>query len=191
MIVYQLLCRVIWGENKSNYGIAKLIRSNILLDAYPLHDGNYEFTVSGPLNDRQLLAKFWGSFNCLSRVQPINLVEQYFGTEYAMYFAWLGMYVKYLIPVAILSILVVTYGVATVFTSLNQYSKYVCQSNIVLCPRCVFSQCPMELLKNSCYMANVSYIFDNWFTVIFAGIIALWGKSTSYLKNFPCIVAIA
>lgn len=32
----------------------RLIRSNILLDAYPLHDGNYEFTVSGPLNDRQV-----------------------------------------------------------------------------------------------------------------------------------------
>ncbi|XP_048524159.1 anoctamin-4 isoform X2 [Dendroctonus ponderosae] len=174
MVVNQILNRVIWGEERSEYGVTKLIKAKVILDAFPLHDGHFKWTVSGPLNDRQLLALYWGSFRSWRKAQPINLVEKYFGTEYALYFAWLGFYIKQLVPAAILSVFVLVYGLVTMFTKLNRHTQDICQSRVVMCPRCHFADCPMELLSNSCYLANVSYVFDNWCAVIYSGIMTLW-----------------
>ncbi|XP_048524158.1 anoctamin-4 isoform X1 [Dendroctonus ponderosae] len=176
MVVNQILNRVIWGEERSEYGVTKLIKAKVILDAFPLHDGHFKWTVSGPLNDRQLLALYWGSFRSWRKAQPINLVEKYFGTEYALYFAWLGFYIKQLVPAAILSVFVLVYGLVTMFTKLNRHTQDICQSRVVMCPRCHFADCPMELLSNSCYLANVSYVFDNWCAVIYSGIMTLWGE---------------
>lgn len=56
------------------------------------------------------------------------------------------------------------------------FSQDICQSHVVMCPRCHFADCPMELLSNSCYLANVSYVFDNWCAVVYSGIMTLWGE---------------
>ncbi|KAL1516169.1 hypothetical protein ABEB36_000088 [Hypothenemus hampei] len=174
MVVNQILRRVVWGDRQSEYGLHRLIKYKILTDAFPLHDGNYQWTTTGPLNDRQLLAMYWGSFSCWHKKQPLNLIDKYFGTEYALYFAWVGMYIKYLIPAAVLSTLVLLYGFFTMYTDLNYQSHAICKTRIVMCPRCHFKQCPVEALSNSCYMANINYIFDNWCAVIFSAIMSLW-----------------
>ncbi|CAG9766699.1 unnamed protein product [Ceutorhynchus assimilis] len=174
MVINQLLSRCIWGEEKWEYGLNRLIAAKIIKDAFPLHDGTYKWTREGPLNDRQLLARYWGKPNCCLKAQPLNLVEKYFGTEYALYFAWLGMYIKFLVPAAILSILVIIYGLATIFTPMNRKATQICNSDMIMCPKCHYNNCPREYLSNSCYSANMAYLFDNGCAVMFAAIMSLW-----------------
>ncbi|XP_050303777.1 anoctamin-3-like [Anthonomus grandis grandis] len=180
MIVKELLNRCVWGERRGNYGIERLIKAGVFIDAFPLHDGDFKWTDSGPLNDRQILARYWGSAQNWTKAQPLTLVEKYFGTEFALYFAWLGMYISALIPASFLSVFVILYGVLTMFTELNNQGNNICKSDIIMCPRCHFKECPMELLSNSCYIAKATYLFDNWVTVLFAGIMSLW--STIFIE---------
>lgn len=68
----------------------------------------------------QLLAKYWGNFKSWYKEQPLNLIEHYYGTEYAFYFAWFGFYAKMLVPIGILSMLSSLFGLVTVKTRLNR-----------------------------------------------------------------------
>jgi hypothetical protein len=36
--------------------------------------------------------------------QPLNLIEKYYGTEVAFYFAWLGLYNTMLIPASVVGL---------------------------------------------------------------------------------------
>ncbi|XP_074029186.1 anoctamin-4 isoform X2 [Leptinotarsa decemlineata] len=180
MIVYKMLCRTKFGNRRDQYGIPKLLKEKVFLSAYPLHDGPYEWTEFGKLTDRQLLVKFWGNIHCWYKEQPIILIEKYFGTEFAFYFAWLGFYVKMLMPMAILSVLCILYGAATITTSQNINSHEICTSKLILCPRCHYMHCKFESLKSSCLQSHVTYVFDNPATITFAIVISFW--STIFME---------
>ncbi|KAF7273724.1 hypothetical protein GWI33_013578, partial [Rhynchophorus ferrugineus] len=122
----------------------------------------------------KLLALYWGSFDCWHKEQPINLVEKYLGTEFGLYFAWLGFYIKMLIPASVCSILVCIYGLATMATPMNSVGTEICASKFLMCPKCHYRKCPRERLSNSCIFAQLSYLFDNWCAVLFAVIMSLW-----------------
>ena len=43
-------------------------------------------------------------------MQPLDTVREYFGVNFAMYFAWLGFYTYMLIPASIVGLLCFFYG---------------------------------------------------------------------------------
>ncbi|CAH1119327.1 unnamed protein product [Phaedon cochleariae] len=180
LIVYKLLTKTKFGTSYGDYGLSKLKKENILIDAYPLHEGPYEWTEYGKLSDRQLLAKFWGNSKCWYKAQPLNFIDKYFGSEFGFYFAWLGYYVKMLGPMAALSIICITYGVVTIDTSHNARSKEICQSSLIMCPRCHYQRCKYERLRSSCMQSHLTYLFDNPATITFAIIISFW--STVFME---------
>ena len=60
------------------------------------------------------------------------------------------------------------------------HSGEVCDKNSetgkkIICPECP-QYCPFKQLSESCHLYNVSYLFDNDFTVLFALFMSLWGE---------------
>ena len=56
--------------------------------------------------------------------------------------------------------------------------------NTLMCPSCD-QNCPFWKLRDSCTLARVTYMFDNWATVIFTVFMSFWGKDRrfSYFKK--------
>lgn len=52
--MYRIMQKIQFGEERSDYGFHKLINDKILIDAFPLHDGQYQWTNTGIINDRQV-----------------------------------------------------------------------------------------------------------------------------------------
>ncbi|CAG9856607.1 unnamed protein product [Phyllotreta striolata] len=178
LTVYELLVKVYFGSERDQFGLDQLMHEKLICDYYPIHEGPYHWTETGLLSDRQLLKKYWGSYKMWCKEQPLNLVEKYYGPEYSFYFAWVDLYSKMLVLPAILSIFVLMYGLATLHTDENIRSKEICQSELLLCPRCL--RCKYEFLKSNCRMSNFSYAFDNVATYLFAGFISIW--STVFME---------
>lgn len=59
---------------------------------------------------RALLYEEWGATSKWIKLQPLDTIREYFGTNFAMYFAWLGFYTYMLIPASIAGLLCFIYG---------------------------------------------------------------------------------
>ncbi|XP_051235957.1 anoctamin-9 isoform X2 [Dicentrarchus labrax] len=117
------------------------------------------------------LKEKWARWSCLFTGQPVNDVKCYFGEKVALYYLWLGWYTKLLVPAAALGVVVFLYGLA--FFNTNPLIKEVCQSSIIMCPRCD-KRCTVWQLSDTCTYAKVSHLFDNEGTVAFAMFMAIW-----------------
>nr|CAI5828392.1 unnamed protein product [Callosobruchus analis] len=180
-ILVEIMKRCRYGQRPSEYGIYKLLEEKVFLDSYPLHDGPYEWTDTGTLNDRQLLARFWGSLKTWYKLQPLHQIERYYGPEYAFYFACYGFYVKMLVPAAVMSILCVGFGLATFkMHGFNTPSVEICTSDKMMCPTCHFHICKFEQLSSSCFFSYITYLFDNPATVAMSCLISFW--STGFME---------
>ena len=62
------------------------------------------------LNSRQILYWHWARWQCAGKYQPLDNIREYFGEKISIYFAWLGFYTCWLIPVALVGVLVFLYG---------------------------------------------------------------------------------
>ncbi|XP_059927397.1 anoctamin-9 [Gadus macrocephalus] len=113
----------------------------------------------------------WARWSSLFIRQPFNEVKAYFGEKVALYYLWLDWYTKLLVPAAVLGMLVFLYGLA--FFNSNPLIKEVCESDIIMCPRCD-KRCPVWNLSDTCAYAKVSHLFDNEATVAFAMSMAIW-----------------
>jgi anoctamin-10 len=67
-----------------------LSREGLWLDVFPIHDPD----ALRDLKKTWALC-WWGGFS-----QPLEKIRSYFGSEIGLYFAFLGMYTKWLLPVA-------------------------------------------------------------------------------------------
>ncbi|XP_031148568.1 anoctamin-9-like isoform X2 [Sander lucioperca] len=117
------------------------------------------------------LKKKWARWSGLFTEQPFNDVKCYLGEKVALYYLWLGLYTKLLIPAAVLGVIVFLYGLA--FFNTNPLITEVCQSDIIMCPRCD-KRCTVWQLSETCTYAKVSHLFDNEGTVAFAMFMAIW-----------------
>uniref|UniRef100_A0A672FTD8 Anoctamin n=1 Tax=Salarias fasciatus TaxID=181472 RepID=A0A672FTD8_SALFA len=117
------------------------------------------------------LKKSWARWSALFTGQPFSDVKYYFGEKIALYYLWLGWYTKLLVPAAALGVVVFLYGLA--FFNTNPLINEVCQSNIIMCPRCD-KTCQVWKLSDTCSYAKVSHLFDNEGTVAFAMFMAIW-----------------
>lgn len=117
------------------------------------------------------LTKKWARWSGLFSGQPVNDIKCYFGEKIALYYLWLGLYTTLLIPAAFLGVVVFLYGLA--FFNTNPLITEVCQSSIIMCPRCD-KRCKAWHLSDTCTYAKVSHLFDNEGTVAFAMFMAVW-----------------
>ncbi|XP_029353572.1 anoctamin-9-like isoform X1 [Echeneis naucrates] len=117
------------------------------------------------------LKRKWARWSALFTGQPVNNVKCYFGEKVALYYLWLGWYTKLLVPAAALGIIVFLYGLA--FFNTNPLIQEVCNSSIIMCPRCD-NRCAVWQLSDTCFYAKVSHLFDNEGTVAFAMFMAIW-----------------
>uniref|UniRef100_A0A0N4ZJA1 Anoctamin n=1 Tax=Parastrongyloides trichosuri TaxID=131310 RepID=A0A0N4ZJA1_PARTI len=187
-LVYDLLLRTKFGFEESDryqIGIEKMISRGIYNDAFPLHellDRNYYTLDVVERTDRELLYEYWGLMRSFWRLQPLDLIKRYFGTKIGIYFAWLGYYTKSLFFPSIIGVIIVIIGGITL--SSNVPSNEVCGNygeNIYLCPACE-KYCNFQILKNNCLYTKISYIFYNYYSVLFSVIMCIW--SALFLRGW-------
>jgi anoctamin-7 len=132
-----------------------------------------------------------------NKYQPLDAIRNYFGEQIAIYFAWLGFYTGWLIPVSVIGVLVFIYGLLTV--QIDAVSDQVCRSRgkYRMCPLCEENLgCSYWDLSDICILQNyfpyifhfktvsiflgtyskLAYLFDHPGTVAFAVFVSFWGK---------------
>ncbi|XP_050090305.1 anoctamin-5 [Anopheles aquasalis] len=185
-IVMQILMRTRFDETEkvNNVGIRRLLNDGTYLACFPLHEGRYDRDhSSGALFDRRLLYLEWARPIKWYKKQPLCLVRKYFGDKIGLYFCWLGFYTKMLYAPAIVGLFCFLYGLASMDSSDNIPTKEICDVNgpgkIVLCPLCD-QACSYQQLHDSCFFAQLTYLFDNPSTVFFAIFMSFW--ATTFLE---------
>ena len=122
---FQILARVRYGrdDSRGRAGINQLLKKGVYEDAFPLHDGDYDYgdeetnatfmnhrrvRVSGlphllshldcfdnfPLFYEKILYLEWAKWKNWYRKQPLWLIKKYFGVKLGLYFAWMGLYTQ-------------------------------------------------------------------------------------------------
>ncbi|KAK9880343.1 hypothetical protein WA026_010228 [Henosepilachna vigintioctopunctata] len=153
------------------YGVDKMIKLGFVKDAYPLHDGPYS-GGKDEVNDRQLLATHWGNFVVWFQEQPINLIEKYFGSDVAFFFAWNEFYLFMLLLLAIAGMLSLASNVLAIKMSNPKYIKQICNSTFIMCPICATEGCTYSQVSGYCSSSKYEYILGT--TIQYAIIIAVW-----------------
>ncbi|XP_071133980.1 anoctamin-4-like isoform X7 [Mytilus edulis] len=188
-IVYEILART-WFEHdkkgKKRIGVSNMVNNGSYTAAFPLHDGRYlsehSILASGKDNDRHLLYETWAKPGVWYKYQPLDHVRTYFGEKIAIYFAWLGYYTSALFPAAALGLAVFIFGLATFMD--DKPSNDICDpngaGNFTMCPLCD-GRCTYWKLESSCRYSRATYLFDNYGTMIFAVVMALWA---SFFQEF-------
>uniref|UniRef100_A0A182W3X2 Anoctamin n=1 Tax=Anopheles minimus TaxID=112268 RepID=A0A182W3X2_9DIPT len=186
LIVMQILMRTRFDETEkvNNVGIRRLLNDGTYLACFPLHEGRYDKDhSSGSLFDRRLLYLEWARPIKWYKKQPLCLVRKYFGDKIALYFCWLGFYTKMLYAPAIVGLFCFLYGLASMDSSDNIPTKEICDENgpgkTILCPLCDRA-CSYQQLHESCFFAQLTYLFDNPSTVFFAIFMSFW--ATTFLE---------
>ncbi|CAB3375249.1 Hypothetical predicted protein [Cloeon dipterum] len=153
-------------------GINRLITEGVYSAAYPLHDGDLKV----PGSQRYLLYHEWASVKRCFRYQPLDYIKDYFGVKIGLYFAWLGFYTHMLLPASVVGLICFAYSWITL--PHNKPTEDICNRNgnesIWMCPLCDH-WCDYWDLRETCFHAQVTYLFDNPSTVFFAIFMSFWG----------------
>ncbi|XP_050352377.1 anoctamin-6-like [Nymphalis io] len=148
MIVYKILQQLPFEQFENHYGINKLISSNIIFDAFALHDGPYFIVprqeTTEYINARQALFYNWVGVNNIWKMQPIHMIREYFGERIAFYF---GYYEFFNIMLAIISVVGawITYDQYTGTPEFDELT--ICNEcrNLTICPFIPHTQYCTEL----------------------------------------------
>ncbi|XP_065225238.1 anoctamin-2-like [Planococcus citri] len=180
IVITHILEKIPWGEDANDscrIGIESLIKEDVYEAAYPLHDGGY--TQEGSL--RNHLRVEWANAKSWIKLQPIDDIKDYLGVKSAFYFAWLGFYTRLLIPASILGLIVFFYGILTINGDI--LSNGICDktNNITMCPLCD-NNCDYWKLSETCGQAQITHMFDNTLTIVFALVMSVW--ATLFLESW-------
>ncbi|XP_018653261.1 putative anoctamin [Schistosoma mansoni] len=157
-----------------NLGITKLISDGIFSAAYPLHEPAGSTLAPTEFNNRILLQRYWASYKMLFKCQPISYIRYYFGEAVAFYFAWLGFYTAWLLPIAILGIIVFLFGLLDLKSDSIIHEVCDLGQNIYMCPLCKSPKCKFWTLDTSCLRTKLMRLVDHEGTVLFAVVMSLW-----------------
>ncbi|CAH1722389.1 unnamed protein product [Chironomus riparius] len=160
-----------------SFGIERLVDDQTYIAAYALHDG--ELSTKG--SRRHLLFTKWASVRKIFQYQPLDYIKNYFGVKIGIYFAWLGYYTYMLILASIAGIISFFYSIKLM--NQNPITEQVCQENTtyVMCPLCD-NLCDYWKLNETCLQSQITSLFDNHVTVIFAIFMSFW--AALFLENW-------
>ncbi|CAH8543485.1 unnamed protein product [Schistosoma turkestanicum] len=157
-----------------NLGITKLISDGVFTAAYPLHEPAGSTLPPTEFNNRILLQRYWASYKMLFKCQPISYIRYYFGEAVAFYFAWLGFYTAWLLPIAILGIVVFLFGLLDLKSDSIIHEVCDLGHGTYMCPLCKSSKCSFWTLDKSCLRTKLMRLVDHEGTVVFAVVMSLW-----------------
>ncbi|CAA9996507.1 unnamed protein product [Nesidiocoris tenuis] len=200
-ILWEILSTAIFGKKKKGeIGIGRLVDEGVFLSAFPLHTGPYKskkFNRNATMNPREVLYQYWARWGCWYKYQPLDHIREYFGEKIAIYFAWLGFYTAWLLPAAMVGLVVFLYGVVTMHS--NKLAVDVCESQgqFKMCPLCDEKiGCKYWDLSDICGYAKLAYLFDHPGTVFYAVFVSFWAvtfleywkrKSASLAHHWDCM----
>ncbi|CAB3359127.1 Hypothetical predicted protein [Cloeon dipterum] len=203
-ILYEILSTAVFGKKKKGeVGVDRLVEEGVFSAAFPLHDGPYEIKNRSDLKDtsklnaRQVLYEYWARWGKWYKYQPLDHIREYFGEKIAIYFAWLGFYTGWLLPAAIVGLLVFMYGVFTIHKSQPAIEVCDSQGQFSMCPLCDENiGCKFWDLSDVCGYARLAYLFDHPGTVFYAVFVSFWAvtfleywkrKSASLSHHWDCM----
>ncbi|XP_026322584.1 anoctamin-5-like [Hyposmocoma kahamanoa] len=186
-----------FGSRDKLYGLSRLLKAKIIVDAYALHDGPYFITNSQDLctaNARQMLFYNWAGFTNMYMSQPLTLIYEYFGSRIALYFAFYQFYITFLMfmmPIALFMIVPSWKILKSLFLKepSNMYCKGSRMSVTGLCPSCMdFNACPIRNMSDYCEVhklvrvtqkiMSLSPLFTMWCFLLFF----FWRKKQNYWR---------
>ncbi|NXS99153.1 ANO7 protein, partial [Jacana jacana] len=188
-ILYEILATTQYGHSREReVGVDRLLSENVFTAAFPLHEaspplplptpclssqGPYKSQPGAPsLSQRQVLFQYWASWGKWSKYQPLDHIRTYFGEKVAFYFAWLGFYTGWLLPAAVVGMVVFIVGIFLMFNDVP--SQEICSSKeqYWMCPLC--KTCPYWQLSKICNTFMAGQLFDHGGTVFFSIFMSLW-----------------
>ncbi|XP_049883930.1 anoctamin-5-like [Pectinophora gossypiella] len=89
LITYKILQAVTFGEPGNYVGLQRLLDRNIIIDAFPLHEGPFflsKHQKTSEAHGRQALFYHWVGYRNLFRWQPIHLIREYLGERVTLLF---------------------------------------------------------------------------------------------------------
>ena len=175
-IVQQICSRATFGSD--DVGLKKMIHYGAYIAGYPTHDGpDYLEPQREPTNDRQRLRCGWSRPGRIFKYQPYGAIKEYFGSQIAFYFAWVGFYTGMLVPLALVGLIVFLYGLGSAGGHIPV--RDVCDDKNkglwYMCPLCDKECSYWDLASTTCVYAYVTHFFDNDGTVALAVITSIWG----------------
>ncbi|XP_026322700.1 anoctamin-7-like isoform X2 [Hyposmocoma kahamanoa] len=178
--------------------LMRLLRNNVILDAYALHDGPYFITEDQPtcnVNGRQILYYNWAGYRNLLTFQPLSVIYEYYGPKLAMYFAYYQFYMTMLIvcmPITPFFLLPLVWRTINSLVT-REVSNMYCKADSLefkrLCPTCMdFNACPIRNLSEYCEVhkfvrltqkiMTMSPIFTMWCIAFYF----FWKRKHNYLR---------
>ncbi|XP_013144384.1 PREDICTED: anoctamin-9-like isoform X3 [Papilio polytes] len=180
LVVYMALLNVPFGDRQNYIGLKRLMKRNIVVDAYALHDGPYYIPQDASrINARQILFYNWAGMTNIFTRQPLTLVHEYFGLKVALYFAYYGLYNIFLAIASMVALL--TFFLAIYSNDYMDLRRPVCDNKYnPICFKCVATSaqsllCQAYYVHDFCKWYTMTVIFDNKYTPYFATFILLWG----------------
>ncbi|CAH2252422.1 jg2021 [Pararge aegeria aegeria] len=190
IIVYKILRHLPFGDYANQYGIHRLLKRNIILDAYALHDGPYFYaprqTPQGS-NGRQILFYNWAGLHNLFQSQPIHLIQEYFGPKIAFYYTFYEFYNAALILPSIAGVVSILMRYADVNKKeVDALERLVCKKKLEydMCPECdsnvtlhygvTFTRCYMRPMKDYCTSMKINGHLDHPSVNYYSIVIMLW-----------------
>lgn len=181
-VVHEILQTSLYGKRRhAEIGVDRLVETGVYAAAFPLHEGGYKAANDRPISKRtrwtrrQILYEFWAKWGRWYKHQPMDHVREYFGEKIAYYFAFLGFYTAWLIPAAVVGIIVFLYGAFAMPT--NPIANEVCESETKykMCPVCDEEHgCTYWYLSDLCYLYRLACVFAHPGTVFYAIFVSLW-----------------
>ncbi|KAK9880345.1 hypothetical protein WA026_010230 [Henosepilachna vigintioctopunctata] len=193
LIVHKILSDPLTFNEKEIEGLNKMIKSGYIKDAFPLHDGVWQWTEARQqyLNDRQILSKYWANFGALYKAQPINLVEKYFGTNVAFFFAWFEHYNNMLCLLAVIGTSLVVMNSFILMNKREGLLIEICRASnkTFICPMCGDGECAFIPISKYCETTKLEFAFTNasamlsvFIAVFISVIVKIWRRREGSLK---------
>ncbi|CAH2230858.1 anoctamin-5-like [Pararge aegeria] len=177
LIVYKIFRHLPFGEHVNQYGLIHLLKKNIILDAYALHDGPYSYvpnqTDTG-VNGRQLLYYNWVGLQNVFKYQPLHVIHEYFGPKIAFYYAFYGFYNTALSLASIAGVLSLLMPYLAPLEP-KMMKEHICDTRkFTICPKCYEDSCPRRNMTEYCGSIGINVHLDHRHVLYFSIFMTFW-----------------